>query len=193
MVRKTLSVGPDTWKALSSLGRFGMSFDDIIKILLLEHNELMRIQGKREIPLGPAIYKQSQEALDQAELQTQPYTEAQQQVMSAAGKPGKPVIVSDNLQTQLRIIDLNLPGIKFPASRSEIIKLAEEANSPDRVDYLEHIFNRKYKNKTDLNDELLRDTKNINVNVEFRINTEPLRKEQYKEKKLEQERQPIIK
>jgi hypothetical protein len=90
-----------------------------------------------------------------------------------------------------QVIDINLPGIKFPADRSEIIKLAEEANRPDRVEYLTYIYDRKYKSKSDLNDELLKDIKN--KNVKFRINTEPLRKEQYKEKKLEQERQPIIK
>jgi hypothetical protein len=79
MVRKTISVGPDSWKALSSLGRFGMSFDDIIKILLLEHNELMRIKGKKEILLGPSIYKQSQEAQEQGELETGVEAESQPQ------------------------------------------------------------------------------------------------------------------
>jgi predicted CopG family antitoxin len=96
-------------------------------------------------------------------------------------------------ESKPQLIDINLPGIEFPADKSEIIKLAEKANRPDRVDYLENISNREYKNKSDLNDELLKDIKNINVNVNFRINTEALRKEQYKEKKLEQERQPIIK
>jgi hypothetical protein len=168
LARKNISIGINTWNDLAALGRFGQTFDDIIRILLAEHEELKRLKGPN-----------------------QPST--QQQVMSAAGKPGKPVIESDNLQSQLRIIDINLPGIEFPADRAEIIKIAEKANRPDRVDYLEKISNREYKNKSDLNNELLKDIKNINVNVNFRINTEPLRKEQYKEKKLEQERQPIIK
>ena len=96
-------------------------------------------------------------------------------------------------ESKPQLIDINLPGIEFPADRSEIIKLAEKANRPDRVDYLENISNREYKNKSDLKDELLKDIKNIDVNFDFRINTEPLRKEQYKEKILEQERQPTIK
>jgi hypothetical protein len=49
------------------------------------------------------------------------------------------------------------------------------------------ISDKKYNSKSDLNNELLKDTKD--TNVEFRINTERLRKEQYKEKILEQERQ----
>jgi|SRR5215204_1176043 hypothetical protein len=93
--------------------------------------------------------------------------------------------------SELKIIEINLPGIKFSANKFEIIKLAEEANRPDRVDYLTYISNKKYNSKSELNNELLKDIKN--KNVEFRINTEPLRKEQYKEKILEQERQPIIK
>ena len=79
MVRKTLSVGPDSWKALSAMGKFGMSFDDIIKILLIEHNELMRINGQKEIPLGPSIYKQSQEAQEQAEAEVQQQSQHQQE------------------------------------------------------------------------------------------------------------------
>ena len=88
-------------------------------------------------------------------------------------------------------IDINLPGLEFPADKSKIIKLAEEANYPKRVNYLKFISDREYKNKSDLKNELLKDIKNSKV--DFRINTEKLRKEQYKEKILEQERQPIIK
>jgi hypothetical protein len=89
MVRKTLSVGPDSWKALSAMGRFGMSFDDIIKILLIEHNELMRIKGQKEIPLGPSIYKQSIEAQEQAEAEVQQQSQHQQEQQVAAHRPAE--------------------------------------------------------------------------------------------------------
>ena len=180
----------DLWKRFRMIAILNnMEVSELVDQALRE--KLERMKQLEQYP----EYKDVQDLRVQSERHkgTSPPIPQQQQVMSAAGKPGKPVIVSDNLQSQLRIIDINLPGIKFPAGRSEIIKLAEEANRPDRVDYLEHISNRKYKNKSDLNDELLKDIKNINVNVEFRINTEPLRKEQYKQKILEQERQPIIK
>src|SRR5215210_3219700 len=66
MVRKTNSVGADTWDALSALGKFGQSFDDIIKILLVEHEELKEMKGlhpqrQRESPSAqqqlPAVEK----------------------------------------------------------------------------------------------------------------------------------------
>jgi hypothetical protein len=101
------------------------------------------------------------------------------------------MFIEKYMPPQKHIIEINLPGIKFPANQSEIIKLAEEANRPDRVDYLTYISKKEYNSKSELNNELLKDIKN--KNVEFRINTEPLRKEQYQEKILEQERQPIIK
>jgi predicted CopG family antitoxin len=89
-------------------------------------------------------------------------------------------------ESEQQLIDINLPGIEFPVDRSEIIKSAEEANSPKRVAYLKLISEGEYKNKSDLKIELLKDTKNSNI--DFRINTMKLRKEQYKEKILEQER-----
>ena len=82
-------------------------------------------------------------------------------------------------------LTLNLPGIEFPADKSKILKLAEEANSDNVNNYLKFISDRKYKNKSDLKNELLNDIKNNKV--DFVIHTEKPGKEQYKEKISEQE------
>ena len=81
-------------------------------------------------------------------------------------------------------LTLNLPGIEFPADKSKILKLAEEANSDNVNNYLKFISDRKYKNKSDLKNELLNDIKN---KADFIIHTDKLGKEQYKEKISEQE------
>jgi predicted CopG family antitoxin len=46
MVRKTISISPESWKALTMIGHFGQTFDDLIQMLVEEHNELMRIKGQ---------------------------------------------------------------------------------------------------------------------------------------------------
>jgi|SRR5215211_3668465 len=46
MARKNISIGLDTWQELAALGRFGMTFDDIVKILLTEHRELDKLRSR---------------------------------------------------------------------------------------------------------------------------------------------------
>jgi hypothetical protein len=56
MARKNISIGVDTWNDLSSLGRFGMTFDDIIKILLRQSKELrFFIQEQKESENKPPV------------------------------------------------------------------------------------------------------------------------------------------
>jgi CheY-like chemotaxis protein len=103
-------------------------------------------------------------------------------------------------QPKTVLIDINLPGIEFPTDKSKIIKIAEEANT-DRVNnVLKLISVRKYKNKSDLENELLNNTKDTRVDfikeggtIIFKIDNRKLRREQYKEKILEQENKINIK
>src|SRR5215211_7790877 len=46
MARKNISIGLETWTELAALGKFGMTFDDIVKILLTEHRELDKLRSR---------------------------------------------------------------------------------------------------------------------------------------------------
>src|SRR5215207_4871951 len=81
------------------------------------------------------------------------YMQSQTQIQPQSRQPS----------SETQIIEINLPGIKFPAVKSKIIKLAEEANRSDKVEYVTHISDREYKNKSDLRTELLKDMKNNNI------------------------------
>jgi hypothetical protein len=109
MARKNISIGVDTWNDLSSLGKFGMTFDDIIKILLQQHKELTKIaEQKRKI---------------------------------------------ENKQPLKKFRDtytVNLPAIKFPANKEEIIKRAVDANVRLTVDNLKEIPDEQYQNKSEV-------------------------------------------
>jgi hypothetical protein len=59
MVRKNISIGVDTWNALAALGKFGQTFDDIIKILLKEHDELNSQEQKQQKQKGLLIPENS--------------------------------------------------------------------------------------------------------------------------------------
>jgi hypothetical protein len=66
MVRKTISISPESWEALASMGKFGMSFDDIIRILIEEHNELVRSKGEshRQVTLSPSASSKFEQSVD---------------------------------------------------------------------------------------------------------------------------------
>jgi hypothetical protein len=114
MARKNISIGVDTWNDLSSLGKFGMTFDDIIKILMQQHKQLTRIaeanrKAQNKLPL-----------------------------------------------TKFRdTYTVNLPAIKFPANKDEIIRCAVDANIKMTVDELKELPNTQYKDKNQLEKALM--------------------------------------
>jgi hypothetical protein len=65
MARKNISIGVDTWEALAALGKFGQTFDDIIQLLLKEHNELKQTGQKpqEQQPQGEKIPIKSYERM----------------------------------------------------------------------------------------------------------------------------------
>jgi hypothetical protein len=107
---------------------------------------------------------------------------------------------SQQLQPQQYKFSVNLPGIEFPTDRSKIIKNAEKANPKPIIDFLESISNRKYKNKSDLENELSNEVKTTKLSwslnfikkggsIIFEIDDRKLTGEQHKERLLKQENQ----
>src|SRR5215203_347292 len=102
--RSTLIMDEDLWKRFRMIAILNnMEVSELVDQALRE--KLERMKQLEQYP----EYKDVQDLRVQSERHkgTSPPIPQQQQVMSAAGKPGKPVIVSDNLQSQLRIIDIN--------------------------------------------------------------------------------------
>jgi hypothetical protein len=83
-------------------------------------------------------------------------------------------------QRQPKIINkiISLPGIEFPADRSKILKEAEKSTIPNETKYLKFIQNRKYKNESDLENELNRENSTKGTTMMFTVTNEKLRKEQ---------------
>jgi hypothetical protein len=110
-------------------------------------------------------------------------------------KPLPPMQQQPQSKYSVLSLTVNLPGIEFPANKSKIIKHAEEANSDRVVNALNKLLlNKEYKNKLDLQTELSKEAKTTKVDFAkegrtmlFEIDDRKLRKEQYKEKSLEQE------
>jgi len=170
MVRKSISIGPDTWEALSALGKFGQSFDDVIQILLKEHNELKQYRQRVGQPPGTDAYNKEKDRISKTIHQLgeeQPSEQEQipqqrQQLITEGGErlyssglqqasELKEKMNKDDLH-HLHLLEMfpvtsriNLPGLRFPATKKEIIECAESANTRTIIDILrENLRNRKY-------------------------------------------------
>lgn len=94
-------------------------------------------------------------------------------------------------------ITLNLPGIKFPVNRNEIMKYAEKANAEGIITIIrKQLPEKTYKNKLEIENEILNIIKNFSSSMSYYVETErikliiddrELRREQYKEKLSQQQ------
>jgi predicted CopG family antitoxin len=155
MVRKSISIGPDTWEALSALGKFGQSFDDVIQILLKEHNELK--QYRQRLGQAPSTDAYDKEKDSKTIHQLRPeqqipeggehlYSSGLQQASELKEKMDKDDQHLLHLLEMMPVISrINLPGLKFPANKNEIIECAERANTGKIIEILrENLPDKKY-------------------------------------------------
>ena len=146
MARRTISVGPKTWEALSALGKFGQSFDDVIQILLQEHDELKKLKSQLasqpQQPQSPEDYvteammegiehfqpRQQLKAKQQYQPRSQPQPQQPQQSKQQQQQQDNEITKRTEGQYTLQ-----LPGIKFPANKNEIIEYAKKAQFPVKL------------------------------------------------------------
>jgi hypothetical protein len=194
--KSTIMIDTDLWKRLkviSVLNEFEIS--ELVEEALRE--KLARMQQPEQY----AEYK------DVESLRYKPSTTPQRQLHQPATPGGdsgalpqlSPTITAPSTTEQQSLpkvlqIDILLPGIEFPADRSEIIKRAEKAGTPTVVNFLRSISDREYRNKSALENELSVRAKSSKSdfirkggNVIFKIDDKKLRVEQYDERRLEQE------
>jgi hypothetical protein len=179
--KKNIAIDDDVYESLLDIGSKRDTFSDIIR-KCIDAYETLQHEKRRPIEKVDEHYAESDRQLqpqhDEPVIHSSRYE---------AAKPRQP-------EQEILEINIHLPGIEFPTDRSKIIKYAEEANT-DRVNrFLKSISDRRYKNKSDLINELSDEGKLTKVNfikedgiVIFKIDDRKLRKEQYKEKRLEQE------
>jgi hypothetical protein len=138
MVRKNISIGVDTWEGLAALGKFGQTFDDIIKILLQEHHTCP--QHRRQQQVGQALGASTDRASQLKEFVAEAMEPHQQ-------KGG---------------IVFNIPGIesRFPISKEGLIQYIGKLGNYDKYSFELLIATKlpdtknKYKNKSELEEEL---------------------------------------
>jgi hypothetical protein len=184
----SLKVDPELWEEVKIMSirthkNITEYFEGALREKLVKDYEIVAAESKRK----------EQERLHREQLEKQyqnivgkdPGRETTQS-LTASVQP----TATEQPQPKTVLIDVNLPGIEFPADKSRIVKSAEEANSMKVIKFLKYILDKEYKNKSDLKNELLNDVKSSGV--DFKINTEKLRKEQCKEKIIEQERQVTV-
>jgi hypothetical protein len=104
----------------------------------------------------------------------------------------QPQQLQQSRQDSVITLTLRLPGIEFPADKSKIQEYAKEANPIDANDPLRFISDRKYKNKSDLENELSSEAKTSKAplaieiakkggTIIFEIDNRKLRREQQEE------------
>ena len=103
MVRKSISIGPGTWEALSSLGKFGQSFDDVIQILLKEHEVLNKLLDEHK-----DLVKKEQEY---------------DVLLHHFRAP--PILGKDSLD------EISLPGLQFPKNVKGLLQYAQDMNNKE--------------------------------------------------------------
>src|SRR5215212_2368527 len=124
MARRTISIGPKTWEALSALGKFGQSFDDVIQILLQEHDELKKL--KSQLASQPQQPQSPEDYVTEAMMEGIEHFQPRQQ-LKAKQQDNEITKRTEGQYT------LQLPGIKFPANKNEIIEYAKKAQFPVKL------------------------------------------------------------
>jgi hypothetical protein len=165
--RSTLIMDSELWKRFKMIAILNeMEVSELVEQALRE--KLERMKQLEQYPeykdvRNLLVHKGEQPQNDDTVVHSSRYE-------AAKGARSQPKIISKIIR---------LPGIEFPADRSKIIKEAEKSTIPGETRYLRHIQDRKYKNESDLRNELNRETTTKDgQKVIFDVINEKLRKEQ---------------
>lgn len=169
MARKTISIGPDTWEALSALGKFGQSFDDVIKILLEEHNELKEFKSKSEPEAYGNMYEEDPKSgmrrpisLEREKQIKQRRQESQQQSQRLPFDMDKDTVepsfgmkyVKKQGKINSIVIGIRCLGLEFPKKKHELIKILNDPNDKSLMKALNALRDTTY-SKEKLEDSLV--------------------------------------